>query len=472
MAHNGPLVSKSCHRCTNSIEIRLYSYNLNIKKNGKFLCSRCAKKQAGANGSYNRSGTRDLSQAAKDLWQDNNYASKVSRGVAAAWSDDKRAYYAEMMRQRWKNELCRQQMLIGQQLWFDTHKDLVSISNSKGWSAARRAQKALQNHNNWNNDEFRQKLIYKLTLAIADQPRISSLQLKLYEILDELTVHYHKEGPLTVVGHFCFDGLIPSTITTKNILIECQGEYWHSLPKAIAKDRSKFTYIDRYFPEYEILYLWEHEFNDLDRIRNRLKAKLRFPLAKISYDFRDVLIKEISAREARDFIDAYHYIGGNRGGVAYGAFLDNILIACAVYSPPVRQGIANKLGVDPNDLTELSRFCIHPVYQLPNLASWFLAFTIRKLKVNTIVSYADQTAGHSGTIYKAANFKLHHHVNPDYWYIDYNNCVMHKKTLYNQAINLKLTENEFAEKYGYIKKWGGPKLCFVYHRPHTALGHD
>jgi len=67
-----------------------------------------------------------------------------------------------------------------------------------------------------------------------------------------------------------------------------------------------------------------------------------------------------------------------------------------------------------------------------------------------------------GTAYKASNFKLHHQTEPDYWYVDGDGYVMHKKTLYNRATKLRMTENAFAEQYGYVKKFGGPKLCYVY----------
>ena len=44
-----------------------------------------------------------------------------------------------------------------------------------------------------------------------------------------------------------------------------------------------------------------------------------------------------------------------------------------------------------------------------NSESWFLAQTIHMLKKHTnythVISYADKTVGHQGTIYKAANFK-------------------------------------------------------------------
>lgn len=58
---------------------------------------------------------------------------------------------------------------------------------------------------------------------------------------------------------------------------------------------------------------------------------------------------------------------------------------------------------------ELRRMVLHP--DCPkNTASYFLSKTIWWLKQNTdidvVYSFADQTVGHKGTIYKAANFKF------------------------------------------------------------------
>jgi hypothetical protein len=84
--------------------------------------------------------------------------------------------------------------------------------------------------------------------------------------------------------------------------------------------------------------------------------------------------------------------------------------------------------------------------------------------VSLVIAYADTTVGHTGTIYKSANFELHHEVAPDYWYVDDDGYVMHKKTLYGKARNLNMSESEFASAKGYFKKWGGKKLCFVYNK--------
>ena len=86
---------------------------------------------------------------------------------------------------------------------------------------------------------------------------------------------------------------------------------------------------------------------------------------------------------------------------------------------------------------------------------------------NDYVAYADTTVGHRGTIYKALGFALHHEVDADYWYVDGDGYAMHKKTLYNRAVKMSMSESDFAERNGYVKKYGGKKLCFIKYSKET-----
>ncbi len=204
------------------------------------------------------------------------------------------------------------------------------------------------------------------------------------------------------------------------------------------------------------MYVWEHEFGVKDRVLDRLKLKLGIEIETVNFDFKDVIVREITTAEASAFLGLYHYIGGGRGGKTVGAFLGDELVAVVVFSPPLRQ---NGPFSDVK-FVELSRSCIHPSYHKRNFASWFLSRAMRNIDC-LVVSYADTTVGHTGSMYKAIGFELHHEVPADYWYVDVDGYVMHKKTLYNKAVNLKMTEAEFAEQKGYVKRFGGQKLCFV-----------
>jgi hypothetical protein len=357
------------------------------------------------------------------------------------------------------------------------HKARCSKAAKKLWDTPELRQRVTESvRQDWQNLEYRERIthasktkwqdpIYRKKLAAVkaqQSGQISSIQKMLYSFLDDLNITYYKEGEQTKVGYYVFDCLVVNG--DKKILIECQGDYWHSLSKAERNDRSKFTYISRYFPEYEIMYVWEHEFYCKDRVLDRLKLKLGIGIETKEFKFFDLIIREINGKETKTFLDLYHYLGKDRGGKALGVFDSDLLISAIVFSPPLRQNTAGQFGLSDGEVRELSRLCIHPSYHKKNFASWFIRRALKQIDCKLIVAYADTTVGHDGGIYKASNFKLHHTVPADYWYVDTSGYVMHKRTLYGKAKEMKMTENEYAEAKGYIRKYGGEKLCFTYNQ--------
>ncbi len=293
---------------------------------------------------------------------------------------------------------------------------------------------------------------------LKQRETISSIQQKLYAILDTIGIAYYREGPETIFGHYSFDCRIDNYHDDDNLLIEVQGDYWHNLERVVNNDRKKFTFITKYFPKFQLMYIWESEFDNIEMLTNKIKSKLCM-LPEARFNFSELQIRIADNDEARQFLDAYHYIGGNRCGTAYAAFLDKEVAVMALLTSPTRQNMAARYG--NVSILELARMCINPVYRKKNLASWFLSRIIKMVQCDKIIAFADSTVGHIGTIYKAANFKLDHRVSPDYWYTD-GSCVCHKKTIYNRARALQISESEYANEFGYIKVFGGEKLAYVY----------
>lgn len=429
--------TKAICGCGTTNLISRESLNINIKRNGVYLCHHCATKKAGSEGKYSHTPAIRSVQT-KKMWQRPEFRQKITSTSIAA---NTKAEYKTQQSQRTSA------------LWAEP---AYASAVSMGVRAALqdpivRERIAAGVRRKWQVEQYRTAVISNL-----GRHKQSSLQFMLYEFLDNIGADYVREGPNTTIGYYAFDCLVRGA---RNILIECQGDYWHSLPKAVRNDRSKFTYITRYFPEYEIMYIWEHEFHTKDGVIDRLKLKLGLDIATQDFNFSDVRVIPISYALADAFLTKYHYLNKGRGGKAWGAILENELIACAVFSPPIRQNVAQQFGVD--QVTELSRLCIHPLRHKKNFASWFLARVLPQIS-GPIVAYADTTIGHHGGVYRASNFRLHHTTEPDYWYVNRDGFVMHKKTLYNRAVNLKLSEAAFAIEYGYSKKYGGAKLCFTY----------
>lgn len=325
------------------------------------------------------------------------------------------------------------------------------------------------NRKRWENEEYRNKM----AIHRQNMPNVSSIQLALYSILDDLNIKYYKEyedgnfDEQTVIGGYKFDCVIPRT-GQRDLLIECQGDYWHSHPSTQRSDRAKASYIANNFSDkYELKYLWEHEFKCKEKILELIKYW--FGITKIDvidFDFKDIIIKSSPASDYKLLLSKYHYLpNAGRGGDAWGAYLNNDLIATCVFSPLVRQNIHIE-NFNKKEVRELSRLCIHPRYQKKNFASWFVSRCIKNLdaKYKAVIAYCDTTFNHDGAVYRACNFCEYGEVRPDYWYRDENGWVMHKRTLYGHANSMKMKESEFAEKYGYYRVFGEKKLRFLFIR--------
>jgi len=142
----------------------------------------------------------------------------------------------------------------------------------------------------------------------------------------------------------------------------------------------------------------------------------------------DYYINRVSKSEAAELLLRFHYLKdfskSFKSGYNYGLYKGNdfcplniggIRGVCVFTGLPVPEIAQGAFGLERNEqegLFELSRLCIHPEIQGTehNITSWF---------VSRIISYADSDF-HSGTIYRACNFKYCGLSDPkkDFYYAD------------------------------------------------------
>jgi hypothetical protein len=140
----------------------------------------------------------------------------------------------------------------------------------------------------------------------------------------------------------------------------------------------------------------------------------------------DYTIDRVSKSEAAELLLRFHYLKdiskGFKSGYNYGLYKNNdfsplniggIRGVCIFTGLPVPEIAKGAFGLERNEqqgLFELSRLCIHPDTQQGeyNITSWFVSKAIKRLRketeVKAIISYADSDY-HSGTIYRACNFR-------------------------------------------------------------------
>ena len=503
-----------CEACHQLFDILLCTYKATLRRNdGHYRCHAC------------KVGSTDFKKQCKEravvLWQNPKYSEKNLASVRTVkyreshrestkelWkkadflkkmtpSEEQRQASSIRALELWKDEQYRTKMLNHLQSpesrrkkkrWWEQNVERkraqISAQSRKLWQDPNFVNKIKTSHNSpdfkmkmseigkkkWQDETFRVKMA---EMRVKQSGIQSKPQLLLYGMLNDLNVkHTTDKDKANAVGYFVWDCRIDpqeGLNLKRTLLIDVQGTYWHSLPANIRNDRAKATYISRYFPNIDVKYVWEHEFNARDRVRSLLCYWLgTSEMVTKDYDFKSLSIKVIDADEADLFISKYHYAGRlGRGGIKFGAFFNDVLIAVCVYSQTVRQETAELQGCGCDEILELSRFCIHPSYQKKNLATWFIAHSLRAVrdeqrKIKKIVAFSDLTFNHEGTIYEAGNWRFDGIVKPDYWYVDQDGYVVHKKTLWNHASKMSLTEREYRERFGYTQVWGREKHRFIY----------
>jgi very-short-patch-repair endonuclease len=387
------------------------------------------------------------------MWKDPDYQSRLSEILIEKWKDPN---YQEKnslaSKKKWENQDYKQRVISSLKItWQDPEL---------------RAKVSARSKKKWEDEDF-QKRMGEARAKQSGKP--SSIEVITESILKSIPIKYQTQAP---VGPFLFDFFLPDL----NIYIECQGEYWHSLPRSLSRDASKFSYLEKSNPNSRLLYLYEHEFLNpniiLSKITNFISGEI--DIKQIDFEFSSVKINAVDHDNARKFLNAFHYAAFGRSHKnLYGAFLGDQLIAVSKFCTPIRQEVATSMNMSYQKVLELDRFCIHPAYQKKNFASWLLSrFTKQlfsdSLKIQCLVSFADSTYGHFGTIYKAANWKEIGTIRPDYYYVSKDGFILHKKTLYNRAIKMNMKEKDYADEHEYKKLFGREKIKFMFKRPENS----
>lgn len=289
-------------------------------------------------------------------------------------------------------------------------------------------------------------------LSLAGHKSAPQRQVELF--LNDLGVEY---SPEYVIDGWSFD------IRVGNVLFEIQSK-WHN----VSRERVNRDVIKRRVAidnGYKVVYIWDRLINNRpDFVIDQLRYHIG--LNKIvDFSFNEIRISE-SRSDAEKLIQ-YHYYG-KLGNVSksFVAYIGDEPVACCVFGNVVRHEIAIKQGVSNSEILELSRLCINPLYQKKNFGSWFIGKCVKLIKmelknIKVLVSFSDYTYGHEGTVYRASNWKLDGSVASDYWYLHNKITIIHKKTIWNRANKLGISESEYANANNMIKVFGMPKNRYI-----------
>ncbi len=423
------------------------------------------------------------SLAAKAVWSDPNHVKKMSDATKLLHSDKSyRSKYLLGMKRLWSSSDFRQKIATSNLKWSKIYKRRRSEALAHRWkspwgshmlsilrSPENRARKSKLAKEMWKNPDFRTRAaIGRARMA----GRRSKIETTTSNILDSLNVAYEQQVPF---GPYVYDFFV----LEKHLFIEVQGEYWHSSDRAMARDEAKRKYLLEASPNSRLVYLHERDFLNPQIVRQKLIDSLHgngvgnFDLN--DFKLSDVNISSVERNQAREFLNAFHYAQfGRAAKLCISASLESDIIAVCKFSNVVRKEVATSMNKNPSQVLELDRLAIHPCRHKKNFASWFISRCTSLVfntfeRVDTLVSFADTNMGHVGSIYLASGWKLVATVPPDYHYVNSDGWMMHKKTLYNHAVSMKMKEREYAEKFGYVKVKGKCKFKFIKVKPEDRL---
>lgn len=139
--------------------------------------------------------------------------------------------------------------------------------------------------------------------------------------------------------------------------------------------------------------------------------KLRILAEKIN--IRGLEVRPIESDSEKNMFNDYmlkHYLKSNPSSIniRFGIFYENKMVGIIAYGPPTSVSIIKELGLNSGEVIELRRLFIDDDLNIHNPESQSISLAnkeLKHIKPNTkiIVTYADPSQGHLGTIYKATN---------------------------------------------------------------------
>lgn len=123
-------------------------------------------------------------------------------------------------------------------------------------------------------------------------------------------------------------------------------------------------------------------------------------------------VSKIDMKIAKEYICKNHYTHGchNAPNPCYGLFDNDKLIGVLMFAQPCSENVRSSIWGKENKEKVIELHRLHILDITPrNTESWFISKCFKLLmydkpEIRGIISFADSTEGHNGTIYKASNF--------------------------------------------------------------------
>ena len=242
-----------------------------------------------------------------------------------------------------------------------------------------------------------------------------------------------------------------------NFAIEFNGLYWHS---EVYKDKmyhqEKTILCEN--KGIQLIHIWEDDWLDKkDIVKDIIQSKLGM---NDKIPARKCIIKEVSSKESKEFLEKYHIQGNVNASIRIGLYYDDSLVEIATFGK--LRNILHSNGQE--NQYELYRLCSKSGYTVVGGVSKLLTHFIRKYQPKQIVSYANLDIS-NGNVYNSFFKKISITSPGYYWSKDgykYHRSNFTKHILVKNGYDKNKTEEEIMHELGYYKVYDSGNIKYVW----------
>ena len=243
-----------------------------------------------------------------------------------------------------------------------------------------------------------------------------------------------------------------------NIAFEFNGIYWHNefnKPRYYHQDKS----LECKENGIQLIHIWEDDWlyrNDI--VKDIIKSKLG--LSDFNIGARKCEIRNVSNKDAIDFLNKYHIQGGVSNGKSIGLYYQNNLVEILTFGQ-----LRKNMGSTPEDgKYEIYRVCSKAGYNIQGGFSRLLHFFETEYKPKEVITYGNLDYTY-GNVYLKCGFIECGLSAPTYtWVVDGKRC--HRSNFMKSKLdecksNPELTESDVMHSRGHWRCWDAGKIKFI-----------
>ena len=282
----------------------------------------------------------------------------------------------------------------------------------------------------------------------------TSLEKFVQDILDEHNIEYETNNR-TILSGKELDIYIPS----KNLAIECNGVYWHSM------------YDSKYHYEkwkackqngIQLLSIWE------DWITNKPEIVKSLILSKLGI-YKETIgtskckVKKVDSVSARKFLNENHIQGFCNSTYKYGLYYKDELVAIMLFSKENNASSKERTG------WTLQRFCNRLNTSIIMGATRLLTHFCKEHPDGDIISFASHDIS-NGHLYEVLGFEYAGEIQTCYWYVHnqsherFHRSSFMKKDLVRKGYDPSLTEEQIMMQTDYLRIYDSGQSKYILKR--------